>query len=150
MKKTISVRQFATIKRVAQNVNPAVLKKSKIAAKIDELNAKYNELTEEISGHEMGIKAITGGLSSEDLVIKKVEDTGKVDKEGRPIKITKYEMNPEMVTYDADKNVYIVGKDEPEVEEVECEWVDETEKAPEVEVTNETFAVEDTEKLPFE
>ena len=42
--KTISVRQFATIKRVAQNVNPLVVKKNKIAAKISELNEEYNAI----------------------------------------------------------------------------------------------------------
>ena len=75
MNKILSVRQMATVKRVAQNVNPLVVKKNKIAAKISELNAEYNALVEEIEGHEMGIKALTGGLTSEDLVVKKVEDT---------------------------------------------------------------------------
>ena len=32
MNKILSVRQFATVKRVAQNVNPLVVKKNKIAA----------------------------------------------------------------------------------------------------------------------
>ena len=54
----LSVRQFATVKRVAQNVNPLVVKKNKIAAKINELNAEYNALVDEIAGHEMGIKLI--------------------------------------------------------------------------------------------
>ena len=78
--KTLTVRQVAAIKRVAQNVNPLVVKKHKIAAKIDELNAEYNALNEEIEGHEMGVRALTGGLMSEDLIVKKVEDTGKFDK----------------------------------------------------------------------
>ena len=71
--KTISIRQFASVKRIAQNVSPLVVKKNKIAAKIDELNAEYNALIEEIEGHEMGVKALTGGLTSEDLVVKKVD-----------------------------------------------------------------------------
>ena len=97
--KTLSIRQMATVKRVAQNVNPLVVKKNKIAAKINELNAEYNALTDEIEGHEMGIKALTGGLISEDLVIKKVEDTGKVDKDGKPIKVTKYEPKEGVVVF---------------------------------------------------
>ena len=48
MNKTLTVRQFAGVKRIAQNVNPLVVKKNKIATKIDELNAEYNALTEEI------------------------------------------------------------------------------------------------------
>lgn len=102
----LSVRQFATVKRVAQNVNPLVVKKNKITAKINELNAEYNALVEEIAGHEMGIKALTGGFTSEDLIIKKVEDTGKVDKDGKPIKVTKYEPNTEVVTFNEKDNVY--------------------------------------------
>ena len=109
--KTLTVRQFATVKRVAQNVNPLVVKKNKIAAKIDELNAEYNALTEEIEGHEMGIKALTGGCISEDLVTKKVEDTGKLDKDGKPIKVTKYEPR-EGVVFNEEANVYEIHVDE--------------------------------------
>ena len=134
MSKTLSVRQFATVKRVAQNVNPLVVKKNKIAAKIDELNAEYNALVEEIEGHEMGIKALTGGLTSEDLVVKKVEDTGKVDKNGCPVKVTKYEPKEGVVVFNEETNVYEIHTEEPEIEDVVPEAVDDTEKAPEVEV----------------
>ena len=159
--KTLTVRQFAGVKRIAQNVNPLVVKKNKIAAKIDELNAEYNALTEEIEGHEMGVKALTGGLTSEDLVVKKVEDTGKVDKEGRPIKVTKYEPKPGVVVFNEEANVYEIHVEEPEVEDVVPETVDDTEKAPETEVkageeapfdpTNPfNNGVETGDKLPFE
>ena len=134
MNKTLTVRQFAGVKRIAQNVNPLVVKKNKIAAKIDELNAEYNALTEEIEGHEMGVKALTGGLTSEDLVVKKVEDTGKVDKDGRPIKVTKYEPKASVVVFNEETNVYEIHVEEPEIEETTLEAVDDTEKAPEVEV----------------
>lgn len=131
--KTLTVRQFAGVKRIAQNVNPLVVKKNKIAAKIDDLNAEYNALTEEIEGHEMGVKALTGGLTSEDLVVKKVEDTGKVDKEGRPIKVTKYEPKPGVVVFNEEANVYEIHVEEPTIDNVAPETVDDTEKAPEVE-----------------
>lgn len=141
--KTLSVRQFATIKRVAQNVNPLVVKKNKIAAKINELNAEYNALTEEIEGHEMGIKALTGGLISEDLVVKKVEDTGKVDKDGKPVKVTKYEPKEGVVTFNEEANVYEIHIEEPELEPVnlDLQVVDDTEKAPEVEVNSSEEAI---------
>ena len=113
--KTLTVRQFATVKRVAQNVNPLVVKKNKIAAKIDELNTEYNALTEEIEGHEMGIKALTGGYISEDLVTKKVEDTGKLDKDGKPIKVTKYEPKDGVVVFNEEANVYEIHVDEPTI-----------------------------------
>ena len=132
--KTLTVRQMATVKRVAQNVNPLVVKKNKIAAKIDELNAEYNALVEEIEGHEMGIKALTGGLTSEDLVVKKVEATGKVDKNGCPVKVTKYEPKEGVVVFNEETNVYEIHTEEPEIEDVVPEAVDDTEKAPEVEV----------------
>lgn len=125
MNKTLTIRQFATIKRVAQNVNPLVVKKNKIADKIKELNAEYNALSEEIEGHEMGVKNLTGGFMSEDLVIKVVEETGKVDKNGVPTKITKYEPNSERVSYDETNKVYII-KDEVEVDTLEGE-IDDTE-----------------------
>lgn len=151
--KTISLRQMATIKRVAQNVNPLVVKKNKIAAKIDELNAEYNALAEEIEGHEMGIKALTSGLTSEDLVVKKVEDTGKVDKEGKPIKVTKYEPKAGVVVLNEEANVYEIHVEEPEIENVAPEVVDDTETAPETEVDGADavvpFTEEDKDNIPF-
>ena len=133
MNKILSVRQFATVKRVAQNVNPLVVKKNKIAAKINELNAEYNALTEEIEGHEMGIKALTGGFISEDLVVKRVEDTGKTDKDGKPIKVTKYEPKEGVVVFNEEANVYEIHAEEPEPEPeaIAPDTIDDTEKAPE-------------------
>lgn len=140
--KTLTVRQFVGVKRIAQNVNPLVVKKNKIAAKIDELNAEYNALTEEIEGHEMGVKALTGGLTSEDLVVKKVE-TGKVDKDGKPVKVTKYEPKAGVVVFNEEANVYEIHVEEPTIDNVAPETVDDTEKAPETEVKA-------GEKAPFD
>lgn len=137
MNKTLSVRQFATVKRVAQNVNPLVVKKNKIAAKINELNAEYNALTEEIEGHEMGIKALTGGYISEDLVTKRVEDTGKVDKDGKPIKKTIYEPKEGVVTFNEEANVYEIHVgEEPVPESAISGVVDDTEGVSEVVTEN--------------
>lgn len=107
----LSNRQFATIKRVAQNVNPLVNKKNKLINKINDLNSEINDLIKEIEGHEMGVKSFTGGYTSEDLVIKVVEETGKTDKNGNPIRITKYEPNLQKLEYDANSKCYII-KDE--------------------------------------
>ncbi len=162
MNKTLTVRQFAGVKRIAQNVNPLVVKKNKIAAKINKLNAEYNALTEEIEGHEMGVKALTGGLTSEDLIVKKVEDTGKVDKEGKPIKVTKYEPKASAVTYNKEQNVYEIHTEDIMLDNgVLSMDVDDTEKAPEVEVkAGEEAPIDPTnpfndgteagDKLPFE
>lgn len=133
--KTISVRQFATIKRVAQNVNPLVVKKNKLMDKINAIREEIEDLNEEILGHEMGVRALTGGLVSEDLIVKKVEDTGKVDKDGRPIKITKYEPKEDAIAFNEETKVYEILVGEASVsEEVTPESVDDTETAPEVEV----------------
>ena len=106
MNKTLTVRQFAAVKRVAQNVSFAVAKRDKISAKMQELSKEYEDLTKEIEGHEMGIKALTGGFTSEDLIVKRVEDTGKVDKEGKPVKVTKYEPKAGVVSFNEEDRVY--------------------------------------------
>lgn len=157
--KTLSVRQFAGVKRIAQNVNPLVVKKNKIAAKISELSKEYNALEAEIEGHEMGVKALTGGLTSEDLVVKKVEDTGKVDKDGKPIKVTKYEPKAGVVTYNEEQNVYEIHTEElPSNISDMVASVDDTENVPEVEVKAgeeapidpiTDFTQEDKDNIPF-
>ena len=132
--KTLTVRQVAAIKRVAQNVNPLVVKKHKIAAKINELNAEYNALNEEIEGHEMGVRALTGGLMSEDLIVKKVEDTGKFDKDGKSIKATKYEPS-NMLVFNPELNVYEIREVDTNLESVTEAMVDDTEVVSQVETT---------------
>ena len=107
--KEITTRQMAMIKRIAMNVNPLVVKKNKILAKIDELEIELAGIDNTIYGNEMGIKTITGGLSSEVLITKTVTDSGKVDKNGNPIKVTKYEPNSDIVKWDENKKVYIVN-----------------------------------------
>lgn len=104
--KTLSVRQFAAIKRVAQNVNPLVVKKHKLINKINELNEEIANLTQEIEGHEAGVKAITGGYISEQLVTKVVKD--KLDKNGNTIKEVKYEPTS-IVSYNQDTNTYEIS-----------------------------------------
>ena len=132
--KTISIRQFAAVKRVAQNVNFAVTKRNKIAEQISKLNEEYNALTEEIEGHEAGILKLTGH-TSEELVVKVVETTGKLDKDGRPIKVTKYEPREGIVVFNEETKAYEIHDGLEEVADaVPTESVDDTEKAPEVEV----------------
>ena len=107
--KEITTRQMAMIKRIAMNVNPLVVKKNKLISKITELTTEIAEINDAIEGNEMGIKTITGGLSSEVLITKTVTDSGKVDKNGNPIKVTKYEPNPDIVKWDENKKVYIIN-----------------------------------------
>lgn len=113
MNKTLTVRQFAAVKRVAMNVNPLVSKKNKLMDKISKLREEVEALNDEIMGHEMGIQALTGGFVSEDLLVKRVEVTDKVDKNGQPIKITKYEPS-EIVTFNEELKVYEIKEDNVE------------------------------------
>ena len=118
--KEITTRQMAMIKRIAMNVNPLVVKKNKLVSKINELTAEIAEINSAIEGNEMGIKTITGGLSSEVLITKTVTDSGKVDKNGNPIKVTKYEPNPNRLQWNEEKKVYNLiplSEEEPIVED---------------------------------
>ena len=107
--KEITTRQMAMIKRIAMNVNPLVVKKNKLISKINDLTVEIAEINDAIEGNEMGIKSMTGGLSSEVLITKTVTDSGKVDKNGNPIKVTKYEPNSDIVKWDENKKVYIIN-----------------------------------------
>lgn len=88
--KKFSKFEIATIKRTAQSVSSMVIKKNKIKAQIDELQKEYDQLATMQEQYEAPIKTLTGGYSTEDLVERVVEDTGKIDKDGNPVKITKY------------------------------------------------------------
>lgn len=103
---TLTVRQFATIKRVAQNVNPLVVKKNKLTAKVRELMCEIDSINRQIEGHEMGIKELIGKYTSEDLVEKVVEMTDKFDKEGNPIKVTKYIPRKDLLVFDEKLKVF--------------------------------------------
>nr|DAX57607.1 MAG TPA: hypothetical protein [Crassvirales sp.] len=103
--KTISIRQLATVKRVAQNVSSLVTKKNKLLEQIRELNKECEDLINEIEGHEVGVRILTGH-SSEELITRVVEDTGKMDRNGKPIKITKYEPKSNIVVFNEEKKVY--------------------------------------------
>lgn len=96
--KQFSKGEIATIKRTAHSVNPFVTKKNKLKAQIEELQEEYNKIDTMQEQWEAAIRTMTGGFSTEDLVTKVVEDTGKVDKNGNPVKTTKYVLKyPETV-----------------------------------------------------
>lgn len=88
--KKFSKFEIATIKRTAQNVNPMVTKKEKLKEQIDTLQEEYEKLTAMQDQYEASIRTMTGGYGTEDLVTKVIETTGALDKNGKPVKITKY------------------------------------------------------------
>ena len=119
--KKFSKFEIATIKRTAQNVNPMVSRKAKIKEQINALQAEYEQLDTMQEQYEASIKIMTGGYSSEDLVEKVIETTGAVDKNGKPVKITKFVLKyPETV-------IPVIAE---ENEDTTAAEVDDTEKAP--------------------
>ena len=88
--KKFSKFEIATIKRTAQSVNPMVSKKAKLKEQIDALQTEYDQLNTMQEQYEASIKTMTGGYGTEDLVDKVIETTSAVDKNGKPIKVTKY------------------------------------------------------------
>jgi hypothetical protein len=88
--KEFSKFEIATIKRTAQNVAPLVRRKNKIKEKMDELYAELQQLETQQTQWEQAIVTMTGGFTTEDLVDKVVETTNSVDKDGNPVKVTKY------------------------------------------------------------
>ena len=120
--KNISASQFASIKRIYMNVSPLIIKKNKLISKINELTIEIAQINDEIAGNEMGVKALTGGYSSEQLVIRTVENTGKVNSNGSAIKSTKYSPNPEYITWNEETKKYELKElveETPENTEVE-------------------------------
>ena len=134
--KSISASQFASIKRIYMNVSPLIIKKNKLISKINELTLEIAQINDEIAGNEMGVKALTGGYSSEQLVIRTVENTGKVNSNGSAIKSTKYSPNPEYITWNEETKKYELK-----------ELVEETPENTEVE---DTVNVEPTDIEPVE
>ena len=120
--KELSKFEIAAIRRTAQNVNAMVTKKTKLKEKIDALQAEYDQIEEAQEQFEVPIRRMTGGYGTEDLIVKVIEDTGKLDKDGKPVKLAKYVLKyPDTILPPA-----MDGGDGV---------VDDTEKAPEVEVS---------------
>lgn len=97
-KKEFSKFFTASLKRTAQNVYPLVRRKNKLLDEIAERQAELESIKQQIEGYQIPIREATGGFTTEDLVKREVIDTGKVDKDGRPIKQTVYSlMYPETI-----------------------------------------------------
>ena len=115
--KVISVRDFASIKKMAQIVNPLVSKKRTIMKKIAALTAEIEGpegLDIQIAGMEAGIKAKFLGLGTEQLVRKVVSSAVREDgtpildaKTGKQLTKTTYEPT-DVLKYDKEHNNYIL------------------------------------------
>ena len=85
-------KQIAAWKRIAMNVNADVVRREKLIAKCNELQKEIDQLNRIIDLNEAPVKEATGGYTTDVLFTKVVTETGKVDKDGRPLKMTKYEL----------------------------------------------------------
>lgn len=97
-KKEFSKFFVGTLKRTAQNVSPLVIKKQKLIAKKNEIDAELEFIQEQIEQYEAPIKKVTGGYGTEDLIERVVEATDKTDKNGNVVKVTKWNLRyPETI-----------------------------------------------------
>lgn len=97
-KKEFSKFFVGTLKRTAQNVSPLVIKKQKLLAKKNEIDAELEFIQEQIEQYEAPIKKVTGGYGTEDLIERVVEATDKTDKNGNVVKVTKWNLKyPETI-----------------------------------------------------
>lgn len=88
----------ANLRRTFQIVAPAVKEKQKLQAEVEAAQDRIAELDAKISVLDEPIKRDTGGYGVEDLIIREVIDTGKVDKDGKAIKVTKLNLRyPETI-----------------------------------------------------
>lgn len=106
--KELTTRQIAAVKRQFKNSLPALKKVESIDNKIKALEEEKSNLMDYINGGEAGIKAMTGGYASYQLI--KCEYIPKFNEDGTPVmdKEGKYQIKNQVLTY-----VPIV---EPEIE----------------------------------
>lgn len=90
-KKEFNRNFIASMKRIARNVAPLVREKEKLQREIAVNKKRINEIDEDIAGNEVSIRRTTG-YGVMDLVKREVVDTGKVDKNGKPIKDTQFNL----------------------------------------------------------
>lgn len=138
MEKRISYDQFMAVKRVAQAVNPLITKRNKAKEAMDKAQADYDSFNAQVEGLQSGIKQYVG-FDVEQLVKKIVEPavnedgTPKTDKNGKPLKVTKY-VPTDIVSYDKENRQYVITV--PDAEEPK-EEVENTENAEHVTDSNE-------------
>ena len=112
----LSTRKWATIKKTAQIVQPNVAKKQRLEAQIADLQNQLAEANASIAEWDGAIVRMTG-YSSEQLIKRVVEPSGKTDANGKPLTITKW-VPTELVSFNEETNTYVIA-DIPA--ESECE-----------------------------
>ena len=117
---------IANLKRTAQMVSPAIREKQKLQADIAVKQERIAALDAQIEALDSHIRRECG-FGVEELVVRNVIDTGKTDKEGRPVKVTKWELRyPETVVpaeehSECIQHIEVEEKEEAEPEPSEAE-----------------------------
>lgn len=97
-KKEFSKFFVASLKRTAQNVSALVREKQKLIEKMKEADDKLHIIQKQIDSYDAPIREATGGYGVEDLIVRTVEITDKTDKDGKPVKVTKWNLKyPETI-----------------------------------------------------
>lgn len=78
------------IKNTAKSCYFLSKEKEKLEKEIAEKQARLEEVNAQYDEYQAPIKRMTGGYTTGELLDRQVVDTGKVDKDGRPIKVTNY------------------------------------------------------------
>lgn len=111
-KKEFSKFFTATVKRTAQSIYPLVRQKAKLVKTIEEAQAELESIQIQIDGFEAPIKEATGGYGTEDLVVREVTSTGKLDKTGKELKTTSYRLKyPDTLIPEVEENPAVDGVD---------------------------------------
>jgi len=106
MEKRISFFEFQSVKSVAKAIEPKLREQAKIKNQMEKLANEYKKCDADIAALESGVVSLIG-FHVKDLVQKIVEETGRVDKEGNPVKVTKY-VPTDIVTYDDTAKQYVI------------------------------------------
>lgn len=124
MKKEFSKFFVASLKRTAQNVSPLVRRKQKLQAEIAEREEELKSIQVQLDTYEAPIKEATGGYGTEDLVVRTVEVTDKVDKDGKPIKVTKWNLKYPETIVPVEETAELAKLDDEETEAPEAGTVE--------------------------
>ena len=134
MEKTFSKIEISVIKSTAKNVAPFVAKKAKVDVQIADTKEKIQKMLEDklqkleaekagyqsiIDSMNQAVKQITGGYTTEDLVVVTKEGTGQMGDNGKEIMKTCYNLKyPETVVPPTTEG--IAGSDYDKDAEPEC------------------------------
>lgn len=114
-KKEFSKFFVASLKRTAQNVSALVREKQKLIEKMKEADDKLHIIQKQIDSYDAPIREATGGYGVEDLIFRTVEITDKTDKDGKPVKVTKWNLKyPETIIPVEESEIINSEKEEEE------------------------------------